>query len=92
MAKYKVGDRVKIIDKWRGDMGQNMDGAMDEYLSTTMTINGIREDSYKMLEDNGYWCWYEEMIEGLASDIIYEDTKTTSHLTKRKDGTYIIEW
>ena len=92
MAKYKVGDRVKIINKWRGDMGQNMDGAMDEFLGTTMTISEIREDGYEMLEDNGHWYWYEDMVEDLASDTIYEDTKTTSHLTKRKDGTYIIEW
>lgn len=71
MAKYKVGDKVRIVSKrpqrcWNPDMGK--------YLGKTMTIirsgtNGkgvyycIEEDRDDFL---GCWFWYEDMIAGLA--------------------------
>lgn len=71
MAKYKVGDKVRIVRKrprehWNPEMGK--------YLGTTMTIieSGIihGEVYYNMEEDGDdpfrYWYWYENMIAGLA--------------------------
>lgn len=71
MAKYKVGDKVRIVSK-RPQQYWNPD--MDEYLGKTMTIiaSGINEKGvyYFMDEDRrgfcGFWYWYENMISGLA--------------------------
>ena len=72
MAKYKVGDKVRIVD-YRTD-NMNPFGKMDKWLGKVMTIiksgiNGygvyyyMEEDRYDFL---GHWCWYEDMIAGLA--------------------------
>jgi hypothetical protein len=71
MAKYKVGDKVRIVSK-RPQRCWNPD--MDKYLGKTMTIikSGINGEGvyYCMEEDRddflGHWFWYEDMIAGLA--------------------------
>lgn len=71
MAKYKVGDKVRIVSK-RPQRCWNPD--MDKYLGKTMTIieSGINGKGvyYYMEEDRndflGHWFWYEDMIAGLA--------------------------
>lgn len=71
MAKYKVGDKVRIVSK-RPQRCWNP--YMDKYLGKTMTIikSGINNEGvyYCMEEDRndflGHWCWYEDMIAGLA--------------------------
>lgn len=39
--RYKVGDRVKIVDEWVEGCFQNPNGKMDQYLGKTATINRI---------------------------------------------------
>lgn len=71
MAKYKVGDKVRIVSK-RPQRCWNP--YMDKYLGKTMTIikSGINGKGvyYCMKEDRddflGLWFWYEYMIAGLA--------------------------
>lgn len=71
MAKYKVGDKVRIVSK-RPQRCWNP--YMDKHLGKTMTIikSGINGEGvyYCMEEDRddflGHWCWYEYMIAGLA--------------------------
>ena len=68
MAKYKVGDKVRIVSK-RPQQCWNPD--MDEYLGKTMTIRECSLTRYRMKEDygeyGGYgWYWYDDMISGLA--------------------------
>lgn len=68
MAKYKVGDKVRIVSK-RPQQCWNPD--MDKWLGKVMTIRGLFSRGYVMEEDygeyTGYgWCWYEDMIAGLA--------------------------
>lgn len=71
MAKYKVGDKVRIVSK---RPQKNWNPYMDKYLGKTMTIikSGINNSGvyYCMEEDRndflGHWCWYENMISGLA--------------------------
>ena len=71
MAKYKAMDRVRIVSK---RPQKNWNPNMDKYLGKTMTIikSGINAEGvyYCMEEDRddflGHWCWYEDMIAGLA--------------------------
>ena len=69
MAKYKIGDKVRIVDYRTYRM--NDFGKMDKWLGKVMTIRGILSDGYAMEEDSGErfgngWYWYDEMISGLA--------------------------
>lgn len=71
MAKYKVGDKVRIVSK-RPQRCWNP--YMDKHLGKTMTIikSGINAEGvyYCMEEDRddflGHWYWYADMIAGLA--------------------------
>lgn len=71
MAKYKVGDKVRIVSK-RPQKNWNPD--MDKYLGKTATIikSGINYNGvyYYIEEDRddflGHWYWYEGTIAGLA--------------------------
>ena len=71
MAKYKVGDKVRIVSK---RPQKNWNPYMDKYLGRTMTIikSGINAEGvyYCMEEDRDdflwHWFWYEDMIAGLA--------------------------
>ena len=71
MAKYKVGDKVRIVSK---RPQRNWNPEMDKYLGKTMTIikSGINGHGvyYRMKDDRddflGFWFWYEFMISGLA--------------------------
>ena len=73
MAKYKCGDKVRIVSTPRL---ARWNGIMNKWLGETMTITSVNVNSkgeifYRMAEDRGDfygcgWCWYEDMISGLA--------------------------
>ena len=66
--KYKVGDKVKIVDKWVDGCLQHDGGLMDKYLGTTMTIESIHDSvlgSYCVMKGND-WNWFEPAIAGYA--------------------------
>lgn len=97
MAKYKIGDKVRIVGYRTFHM--NNFGKMDKWLGKVMTIRGIYRglDGYRMVEDYGEnvghgWLWDESMIAGLAnpdrSSLIVEiqfDGNTT-RATLKRDG------
>lgn len=69
MAKYKVGDRVRIVSHRTSNM--NDDGGMDKWFGKTMTIRTILPYGYSMVEDREEnccegWYWDDDMIAGLA--------------------------
>lgn len=69
MAKYKVGDRVRIVDHRTDNM--NHFGEMDKWLGKVMTIRRLFLSGYRMEEDCGEnygrgWYWVDSMISGLA--------------------------
>ncbi len=69
MAKYKVGDKVRIVDHRTDNM--NPFGEMDEWLGKVMTIRDVFLSGYRMKEDCGKyggcgWYWDDSMISGLA--------------------------
>lgn len=71
MAKYKVGDKVRIVG-YRTFL-MNSFGEMDKWLGKVMTVRGIERGvhGYWMVEDCGEnkgrgWLWVDSMIAGLA--------------------------
>lgn len=69
MAKYKVGDKVRIVDHRTDNM--NPFGEMDKWLGKVMTIRRLFLRGYVMEEDYGEyggvgWYWDDSMISGLA--------------------------
>ena len=95
---YKVGDRVRIVDKWVGTE-QNLSGYMDKWLGKVMTIrdigrNFIGTQYYKMVEDKsefdgGGWYWFENMIAGLADDTT-DNTEVADHKKDTPASTFKI--
>lgn len=71
MAKYKVGDKVRIVSERPQEF---WNPEMDKYLGKTMTIaksgTNYRGVYYHMEDDSNdswfRWYWYEDMIAGLA--------------------------
>ena len=69
MAKYKVGDKVRIVDHRTKNM--NPFGEMNKWLGKVMTIKDLSWFGYWMEEDYGEymgngWMWDDSMISGLA--------------------------
>ena len=74
MAKYKVGDKVRIVSTPRL---ARWNSVMNKWLGETMTITSVNVNSngeifYRMAEDRGDfygcgWCWYADMISGLEA-------------------------
>lgn len=69
MAKYKVGDKVRIVDHRTDNMHHF--GKMDKWLGKVMTIRECLLSGYWMEEDCGEnigfgWRWDDDMISGLA--------------------------
>lgn len=69
MAKYKVGDKVRIVNHRTYNM--NPFGEMNKWLGKVMTIRGLSWFGYWMEEDYGEylgdgWMWDDSMISGLA--------------------------
>lgn len=69
MAKYKVGDKVRIVNHRTFHM--NDDGGMDKWFGKTMTIRTILPYGYSMIEDREEnccegWYWDDDMIAGLV--------------------------
>ena len=101
MAKYKIGDKVRIVSE---RPAEHWNPQMDKWLGRVMTIRSDESNyltgehfSYRMEEDQGIdkvfgWYWWDDMIAGLAeperSSLIVEiqfDGNTT-RATLIKDG------
>lgn len=100
MAKYKIGDKVRIVSE---RTAEHWNPQMDKWLGRVMTIRKDEADiatgehfGYKMEEDLSEglygWYWWDDMIAGLAnpdrSSLIVEiqfDGNTT-RATLIKDG------
>lgn len=90
MEKYKVGDKVRIVDKWKDGCCQNFKGKMDKWLGKVMTIRAVFDNDracYRMEEDEeencgAGWYWVAQSIAGLAATenkiVITTDGSTTT--------------
>lgn len=101
MAKYKVGDKVRIVSK---RPAEHWNPKMDKWLGRVMTIRSYEinyhtgDQLYKMEEDKSEydifqgWYWWDDMIAGLAnpdrSSLVVEISfdGNTTRATLLKDG------
>lgn len=97
--KYKVGDKVRIVNKWGEGCHQNLDGEMDKWLGKVMTIREVdytiscyRMEEDKGEHDSGGWYWFEKSIKGFACEnkivITTDDVETLARLY---DGNKVIK-
>lgn len=73
MAKYKVGDKVRIkkVEECEPSFAWNHDGKMDHWCGQIMTIRSLlNESGYEMKEDinenDGGWAWHEDWLEPIT--------------------------
>lgn len=89
MAKYKVGDKVRIVNHRTYCM--NIFGGMDKWLGRVMTIKAESGSGYQMVEDKGEylgngWYWYDSMIAGLAEPMTEKRRDYDLKVVIRFDG------
>lgn len=99
MKKYKIGDRVRIVNKWTE--GCHANPIMDKYRGTVMTIRNIEKTlkgktCYRMKEDVSEhidgWYWHEPAIAGLANnDKIVITTNGKETLARLYEGNKVIK-
>lgn len=83
--KFKVGDKVRIKEnlKERNDYKYYVHSNMQNLAGKIVTIESVREESYKIEQDNGYWDWTEDMFEEIKKP-------TKEELLKMPKGTKVI--
>ncbi len=83
MPKYKVGDKVVVSKDIRDDDslyfmehgeddGMYVVGPMEEFRGQVVTITVADKDGYRIKEDEGDFCWTDEMFSGLAQPLRYK--------------------
>ena len=91
MAKYKVGDKVRIVNHRTFLM--SIEGKMDKWLGKTMTIRKVSADGIYSMEEDKHerygkgWAWCDSMISGLAKpkfsvSVHFHDRLTVAELIK----------
>lgn len=79
IASLHIGDIVRIVSAWKesadGYYRNDDNEDMDVYLGTNMTVKNVvvnddsPDESYAIMEEDTYWCWFPEMIECVVSSI-----------------------
>lgn len=90
--KYKVGDKVRIVNKWNCNTCESTLGGMDKYLGKVLTVSQVKGTCYYMRESGGY-VWNDACIVGLAKKekkiVITSDGVET--LARLYDGNKVIK-
>ena len=97
--KYKVNDRVRIksLDWYNenkdkkgnvyfegGEVKPCFSHCMSIYCGQIMTISDTIGQLYDMIEDDGRFCWVDEMIESLAEDEMIDLTSIVMETVEEK--------
>ena len=72
MAKYKVGDKVRVKD-YPVDIGPGWDAGMAEMLGEIVTIRGVTSEGWYQIVGSYYeWCdeMFEDMVQTTGNEII----------------------
>ena len=102
MPKYKVGDKVKVKDNLEHRPGYCMAGrrhsnsVVPEMLrlrGKIVTIEEAEDTGYRIHEDNGAWCWTDDMFYGAAHSQKYKvgDKVVVSEDIRDDDSVYYMD-
>ena len=65
--KYKVGDKVRVKENLPLYMKAHCVSTFSpetlKYNGMIVTVSEVKKDQYKIEEDNGFYDWYEDMLE-----------------------------
>lgn len=65
--KYKVGDKVKVKENLplyiKDHCVSTFSPETLKYNGMIVTVSEVKKDQYKIEEDNGFYDWYEDMLE-----------------------------
>lgn len=81
------GVRVKIVEQWNDNSGQNLSGLMDKYLGQIVTVLDIQGNFVYIEEDNGdcsfhesgHWNWNKFCFDYIVEDGAQEDFEPSSN-------------
>ena len=70
ISDLKVGDEIKIVDKWNACSNECV--SMDKYLGQTLTVREVHNGYVKVFEDiddnsTGGWIWVPYAIDRVVS-------------------------
>ena len=78
--KYKVGDRVRVKENLPLYMKAHCVSTFSpetlKYNGMIVTVSEVKIDQYKIEEDNGFYDWYEDMLEPVEEMSAEEALKT----------------
>ena len=78
--KYKVGDKVRVKENLPLYMKARCVSTFSpetlEYNGMIVTVSEVKKDQYKIEEDNGFYDWYEDMLEPVEEMSAEEALKT----------------
>ena len=78
--KYKVGDKVRVKENLPLYMKAHCVSTFSpetlEYNGMIVTVSEVKKDQYKIDEDNGFYDWYEDMLEPVEEMSAEEALKT----------------
>lgn len=78
--KYKVGDKVKVRENLplyiKARCVSTFSPETLKYNGMIVTVSGVKKDQYKIQEDNGFYDWYEDMLEPVEKMSAEEALKT----------------
>lgn len=82
--KYKVGDRVRVKENLPLYMKAHCVSTFSpetlEYNGMIVTVSEVKKDQYKIDEDNGFYDWYEDMLEPVEEMSAEEAIKLSADL------------
>lgn len=69
VSDLKIGDRVKVVDRWGPGCIQEPNGKMDMYLGQIMTVLQITTVYERVkFEECPTWVWSEQMLDEIIED------------------------
>lgn len=84
--KYKVGDKVKVRENLplyiKARCVSTFSPETLKYNGMIVTVSEVKKDQYKIEEDNGFYDWYEDMLEPVEEMSVEEAIRLYAKMCK----------
>lgn len=89
--KYKVGDKVRVKENLPLYMKAHCVSTFSpetlKYNGMIVTVSEVKKDQYKIEEDNGFYDWYEDMLEPVEEMSAEEAIRLQSKICRENNCT-----